>query len=196
MPIKTKDEIRAFFRNNSGKEFVLVEFERSTMAENKCHYYHFFCHNRFFRKNRLVKAANFGLVEIQKAFHIKKNMDISVFQGSALFSITQGFAEYLIETEQEIEKRFRYSLAADECFIQTMIMKSPFRDYLYLNRKGQTSNARLIDRTRPDGKNSPHIWRDSESDYIASQPSEICFARKFDAEIAPGIVEYIQKRYS
>lgn len=194
LPIKSQCAIRDFCEKHDGKEFVSVELGRKKMAENKCHYYHFFCHNRFFRKNRMVKALNFGLVAIQKALKIQHNTDVEVYQGSALFSITPAFASYLVEHEQEIRQRFRFALAADECFIQTMIMKSPFKEYLYLDANGESLNARLIDRTRPDGKNSPHIWRDDELKYVLSQPEEMCFARKFDSKIAPHIVESIREK--
>ena len=56
------------------------------------------------------------------------NLDIELYQGSALFSITGEFAKYLLSKKDEIYHRFRYSLAADECFIQTIAMKSPFKD--------------------------------------------------------------------
>ena len=196
LPIKSKDEIRAFFDRNRGKEFVSIEYERTAMANNKCRYYHLFCHNRYFRKNRLVKLLNFGCVAIQKALGICKNTDIPLLQGSALFSITPQFAEYLIDHKDEIRRRFRFSLAADECFIQTMIMNSPFRERLFINEQGKTCNARLIDRTRPDGKNSPHVWRDDEMAYIEGQPAEMCFARKFDTQIAAGIVDELRNKYS
>ena len=196
LPIKSKDEIRAFFEDNQGKQFISIEYERTTMADNKCRYYHLFCHNRFFRKNRFIKFLNFGCVEIQKVLGICKNTDISLYQGSALFSITPQFAEYLINHKDEIRRRFKFSLAADECFIQTMIMDSPFREQLYIHARGKTCNARLIDRTRPDGKNSPHVWRDDEIAFIEAQPAEMCFARKFDTRIAAGIVDELRNKYS
>lgn len=39
-----------YFKENSGTEFVSIEFERKRMAERKAQYIHLFCHNRFFRK--------------------------------------------------------------------------------------------------------------------------------------------------
>lgn len=71
-------------------------------------------------------------------------------------------------------------------------MNSPFRGKVALNGKGKPFNARLIDRTRPDGKNSPHIWRNEEFGYITAQPEEICFARKFDEKIAFNLVEELR----
>lgn len=192
LPIKTQDEIHHFFDNCRGQQFISVEKSRSMMAESKCWYRHFFCHNRFYRKNRMMKALNFAFVYLQKGLHIRYNTDIKLYQGSALFSITKGFAEYLSKNEEEIHRRFRWSLAADECFVQTMAMKSEYKDFIE-GIEGQTScNARLIDRTRPDGKNSPHVWRSDELDFILNQPTNICFARKFDERIDIDIVKQIE----
>lgn len=195
LPIKTQEDIHQFFGMHTEKEFVSIEYDRKKMAENKCRYIHLFCHNRFFRKNRLIKAINFGLVALQKTFGISVNKDIEFYQGSALFSITPQFAEYLVNQEREIKRIFRFSLAADECFIQTMLLRSYFRDNVYIDADGKPSNARLIDRTRPDGKNSPHIWRDNELETIRKQPVDICFSRKFNSEVAPIIVKAIYEEY-
>lgn len=195
LPIKSQEDIHQFFRIHTGKEFVSIEYDRKEMAKNKCRYIHLLCHNRFFRKNRLVKALNFGFVALQKAFGINVNSDIEFYQGSALFSITPQFAEYLVNQQREIRRIFRFSLAADECFIQTMLLRSHFCDNVYINAEGKTSNARLIDRTRPDGKNSPHIWRDNELEIIRKQPVDICFSRKFNSEVAPIIVKAIYEEY-
>lgn len=73
-----------------------------------------------------------------------------------------------------------------------MAMKSEYKDFIE-GIEGQTScNARLIDRTRPDGKNSPHVWRSDELDFILNQPTNICFARKFDERIDIDIVKQIE----
>lgn len=191
LPVKTQNEIHDFFDNNSGYEFVSVEKARCSMAENKARYRHFFCHNRFFRKNKLVKALNFGLVYIQKLLNIQKNTDIRLYQGSALFSITGECARYIETQISSIYKRFRYSLAADEVFMQSILMASPYRDRIKDIDKEVTCNARMIDRTRPDGKNSPHIWRADEFNFLMSLPQEYCFARKFDEKVDMEIVEKI-----
>ena len=191
LPIKTQDQIHSFFRKNDGKEFVMVEKNRTQMAVNKTQYRHFFCHNRFFRKNKLMKMLNFGLVELQKILGIKKHLDTDVYQGSALFSITQDCAKYVLSQKFRIRKLFRWSLAGDEVFLQSILMGSVFEEKIENGHQVVSSNARLIDRTRPDGKNSPHVWRNEEFEYIINQPEDMCFARKFDENIDYKIVERI-----
>ena len=72
-------------------------------------------------------------------------------------------------------------------------MASNYKNRIAKIDKSTSSNARLIDRTRPDGKNSPHIWRNDEFDYIIKQPEDICFARKFDEKVDFEIVDNIYK---
>lgn len=192
MPIKKQNQIHEFFNKMDGYEFVMIEKDRGKMAYNKTHYRHFFCHNRFFRHNKLMKALNFGLVSIQKFLHIETNNDIEMYQGSALFSITGACAKYVQSKEKEIYKRFRYSLAGDECFIQSILMNSDYASKIAGIDKTKSSNARIIDRSRPDGKNSPHVWRLNELSYIFSLPDEYCFARKFDERIDGSIIEKIR----
>lgn len=193
LPIKNQDQIHSFFDENQGKEFISVERKRSAMAYSKCVYYHFFCHNRFFRRNKLVKALNFSLVYFQKFVGVKHNTDIDLYQGSALFSVTNNFVRYLLSREKEIYKRFRYACAADECFMQTIAMDSHFRDKIVDIQEETSCNARLIDRTRPDGKNSPHTWRISDIESIINQPQGVCFARKFDEKIYLDVVKIIEE---
>ena len=189
LPIKTQDEIHRYFSENEGFEFVSIERARTGMAENKAQYRHFFCHNRYFRKSKFVKAMNFGAVKLQKVLGIRKNKDIELYQGSALFSITGVCARFVLSKEVEIYRRFRYSLAADEVFLQSILMASPYRERIKEVEKETSCNARMIDRSRPDGKNSPHVWRLDELRFLLTLPPQYCFARKFDERLDLGIVQ-------
>lgn len=75
LPIKSQNQIHDFFRKSNGLEFISVEKNRTYMANNKCQFYHFFCHNKFFRRNKLVKVLNFTIVYLQKVLGIKHNLD-------------------------------------------------------------------------------------------------------------------------
>ncbi len=77
-------------------------------------------------------------------FHIHHNTDIEFYKGSALFSITENLAKILLEKENEIRNRFKWPLAANECFMQSMIMNSPYKDTVRDIGKSESSNARLI----------------------------------------------------
>jgi hypothetical protein len=195
LPIRSQDEIHAFFKENNGKEFVEIDRSRDAMACGKAWYRHYFCHNRFFRKKRVVKILNFGLVEIQKILSIRKNTDIALYHGSALYSITGECARYVLSREKEIYRRFRWTLAGDEVFMQTILMSSRFKDRIYGIDSPKSENARLIDRTRPDGKNSPHIWRIGELSVFRDKPANKMFARKFDQNRDVEIVKALYEEF-
>ncbi len=136
---------------------------------------------------------NFGLVAVQRMMAIKTNTDIHLYHGSALFSITDECARYLLSRKREIKRRFRWALAADEVFLQTILMDSPYRDKIANIGQVKSSNARLIDWTRPRKKNSPHVWRTEDFEYILNQPEDICFARKFDEKEDLNVVMRIKQ---
>ena len=196
LPIKSNEDILAFFAEHQGEEFVNIEKKSSAWAEQCCRYRYFFSHNRYYRKNKLLKGLNIYCAKLQRWLDIKANTDISIYYGSALFSITLPFAKYLVQRKDEIKRRFRWALAPDEKFIQTMLMNSPFAENLAGKDGDSTPNCMLIDWTRDRQKNSPHVWKHSELDYLITRPKEFCYARKFmenvDMEIVTDIERYFE----
>ena len=71
-PIKTPEEIDSFFEENSGKEFVEFAPGNYEFAKYKCDYWHFFVENRKYRGNKVLKAANHGLVRLQRLLGISR----------------------------------------------------------------------------------------------------------------------------
>lgn len=179
LPIKSNVEILRYFEKHSGKEFVNVERKSMQWAERSCQYRYFFSHNRFYRKSKMLKIVNIALARTQQLFGIKCNKGITFYYGSALFSITLPFAKYVFSKRREIKKIFRWSLAPDEKFLQTILMSSPFATNIAFSDSESTFNAMLIDWHRSRQKNSPHVWTIDELDYLLSMPAGFCFARKF-----------------
>lgn len=194
-PIKTCDEVDTFFENHAGKQFV--EIYPKDFAKIKCGYYHFFVNNRWYRKNLFVKALNKVFLFAQKVLHVKRNSDIQLYHGSALTSLTHECVVYLLSKRDEIKKRFNYTLAADEVFLQTMIEKSPFKDDIYKFEKSSNANVRLIDWDRRVG-NSPHTFVMADYEKLISADEDICFARKFsedvDFEVVEKLYDYLNKK--
>lgn len=190
-PVKTKDEVDYFFTKiKKGTEFINIY--TSDFAKTKCGYYHFFTDNRWYRKNILVKSANKGFLILQKLFHIKRNHDITLYSGSALASLTHECVTFVLSKEEEIRQRFRFSLAADEVFLQTIIGNSTYKDHIYKFGRNPNSNVRLIDWNRRDD-NSPYTFKLEDFDILISTDKDICFARKFDESID---MEIVRKLYN
>lgn len=175
-PIKTAKEINQFFEKNYGYEFIDFEPKNYEFAKFKCDYWHVFIENSHYRKNRFLKLLNHSFIRIQKLFGINRH-DRELFHGSALFSITHDCAEYIVSIEREIYKRYKYSLAADEVFLQTEIYHSKFQERLYKN-KNRYSNVRFIDWDHRQGS-SPYTFKKEDFDLLMSKEN-MMFARKFD----------------
>lgn len=194
LPIKTQDQIHQYFDEHQGTEFVNIGFD-DRRCFRKCMYHHFFAQNRYYRHNMLLKLINYGVVFTERLLHIKKNTDIALYHGSGLFSITGEFGKYVVEHKEEIKNRYKYSLAADDVFVHSLLMNSQYKDKLLYLDERNTSNARLIDRTLSHKRNSPHVWELADKDIILNQPEYICFSRKF-SEKNIDVVRFVEQTYS
>lgn len=185
LPLKTPDEIDAFFSAHDN-EFVNFQPQNYEFAKYKVLCKHYFTNLRGFRTNKLLKLLNHGIAHLQKPFIDKSQQQ---YHGSALFSISRAFAEQVVADRADIESQYRYSLAADEVFLQNYIMNSEFKSRL----SDEYSNVRLIDWKNREG-NSPKTFRIEDSEEIlgAIRTEGICFARKFDANRDMEIVHLIE----
>lgn len=185
-PIKSKEEISDFFEHNRGREFVCLNTEPSTFAHYKCDYYHLFVDNRFYRQHRILHILNHTFVYLQKALFFRRKTQV-LYSGSALFCITDSFARFILQKEKAIRKRYRYTLAADEVFIQTLIMESGFsKNLIVLNNR--SLNCYQINWEKAKG-NSPYTYMISDYAALKTCPNHCLFARKFDEDVDYSIVK-------
>lgn len=193
LPIKTQNYIHSYFNQNGGVQYV--GFIHNHDNADRIKYYHFvntrqsfgemvFTHKLWYLMNRI-------LLQAQKIIGINrlKGHSLKIGKGSNWFSITHDFAKYVVSQRDFILKLCKYSTCADEIFLQTLLINSPF----YLKQYDSyhyDSNLRLIDWQR--GK--PYIF--TKEDYEMIINSDAIFARKFsefkDKEIINAIYEYIK----
>ena len=186
-PIKTQDEIHAFFKENSGKEYVefCSEEQRKDFLYRVC-WYHFFQEKignetgtdfktRQYCKweHRLLKLQRFLGVDRLRGKH-----DM-FYKGAQWFSITHGLATFVVANEPTIQKMFRWSNCADESFLQVIVMQSPYKGNIV------SDHMRMIDWNR----GTPYVFR--KEDYELLKKSSYLFARKFDEEIDKDILEML-----
>ncbi len=188
LPIKSNDYIHDFFKENNGTEFIhYTNNTADDLAINRIKYYHFFRHKRIF----IYKLLSFALFQLQRLIgvnRLKKN-DISVQKGCNWFSITGNLAEYIVDKIPYYENIFKYSYCADEVFVQTIVENSEFKNNVYMRNSSDNhlACARLIDWKR----GNPYVFRNEDFEEIISSPA--IFARKFDYDNYPEIVEKILK---
>lgn len=190
MPIKTPDEIYSFFEEQSqGRElvhFCTDEADDFTMLRIK-HYHPFRNKPRDSRFYGILRSAASRIQTIMRVDRTKK-ANLRFGFGANWFSITDQLAEYVVNNEAFIEKHFKSSSCADEIFLQTMVLNSEFVDRLYqsdLKNPDCSSIMRLIDWKRGE----PYTFKKEDFDELVS--SKMLFARKFDSELYPEIIDMI-----
>ena len=185
MPLRPQQEILDFFSNCGGKEFISCSQQLNTDAMNRVRYYYPFQEKlpprTFFAK--LFKKA--GLI-LQKLLRTDRTRGTGIIWGigSAYFDITDKMARYVLQQEPFIQKHFSSSFCADEMFLQTVFLNSPYNKPEARYVSNHTPHPyiqdtyfdvlRAIDWTR----GVPYTY--ASEDYDMLMTSGCLFARKFD----------------
>lgn len=167
--------------------------ENNLDKRNVVYYPHWIMGRSFYK--RLIKRAYVCMTGgYNCTFKIFRRKDglakIHKYFGSNWMCMTQNFIDWFRKYLQEnkwYEKDFVHSLNPDECFFQTLLMLSPYRDtrHDYLH---------YIDWSTPrkgNPKNSPNTLLMEDYDKITSSP--YLMARKFDIQVDPKIIELLQR---
>ena len=195
LPLKTQDEIHAFFRQHCGCDFVALNRKHihnlSKSYMYRLNYYYMF--QNFIGRNKdgfslkLQWLQNKHL-KLQKKLNIcrTKNSKVEFQKGSNWFSITHETARYVVNEYKKYKRYFEFTLCADEVFLQTILINSPRIDSIIDN------NLRYIDWERGE----PYTFRIEDFDTLLH--SEKMFARKFDITVDKTIIykirDILQKR--
>lgn len=180
LPLKSQEYIHNFFDKNSGLEYISCEYSERWLPRFK--YYYFLREIQRKKGSIIGKILSGGdsiLVLLQKILRINRlnSYSLTIYKGSNWFSITDNFASYLLSREEEINRLVRFSLCADESFIQTIIMDSPFKNSL------AGTNMRLVDWIRGE----PYTFKSDDLAELIN--SDMLFARKFDEKTDFNIVQ-------
>lgn len=194
LPIKTQKQIHSFFDAHQGTEFInLWKFKKSTRT--RFHYYTVFPEGEGRFATRIVNHIFKGL---QMAVGYRINKDIDFRFGSQWFSITDALARYVVEHEEWLECVFRKTSTCDEIFLPTLVAASPFADKLFVKepvgnqKEFNLSNMRFIDWTRGESIRHPWVFRTEDLSLLESV--DHLWARKFDEEIDPEIIDILYKK--
>lgn len=174
-PLKKPSEINYFFKINTGKNYI--DFDDNSNID-RLKYYYWFQRKIGKKKNFLYYLQKTSII-IQKVFRINriKGKECAIYKGANWFSITYDLANYIVSNFSEYSKLFDYTICADEIFLQTIAMSSPYKDTIVKDC------MREIDWKRGD----PYIFR--SEDYNMLTNSNKLFARKFDTEVDKHIIE-------
>lgn len=190
LPLKTQDYIHHFFDLNKNKEFVHFQHPKfeETGAKDRICKYHFFQEKIGRGSNRLLSIFNYYFLRIQKLLRINRNKEVVFYKGSNWFSITDDFARYVLGQRKWIKNVFRFTFCSDEVFLQTILMRSPYKDNVYWKYMDDDYHAivRLIDWQR----GNPYTFRICDKDEL--KKTDMLFCRKFDENIDTEIIYIIK----
>lgn len=187
LPIKSQEQIFAFFEKYKGLEFV--DEDGATISEaalSRVKYTH-----KFYGKAGSVKDILGALsVKGQKLLGVDKTQKYGniIFQkGRNWFSITHGLAKLVVEKEDWIQEVFGQSVCGDELFLQTVARNSEYAEKICNpNTMPEVPDTRYIDWKR-GSNNNPYVFR--EEDFEELKNAQGLFARKFDLNVDEKIVE-------
>lgn len=181
MPLHTQGIIHHFYESHQGKEFVGMAATFDERDRSRIDRYHLF-HETLERESmsswpkkypiRWMCDKVFGKLQSKLC---PRNKDIRFRKGSTWWSITDPFARYACAHRSWINRVFRYSLCADELFIQTLLFNSPFAARLYSSPSDTDDCAqamRLIDWKR----GTPYTYTYTDLPELINSP--MMFARK------------------
>lgn len=187
LPIKTQAEIHSFFDKAFPSNFIRFDPNANQTGSflPRISTYHLL-QDYIGRKTGLwiallEKIEHYSLW-FQRGIGVRRKQYIPAFKGTNWFSITHELAEYILSKEDLIRKQFYYSLCADEIFLHSVVMASPYRETVVNN------SLRAIDWTR----GSPYVYKKEDVDALLL--SDNLFARKFDVKIDRDAIEKVASR--
>lgn len=184
LPLKSQDVIHQFFREQDGTEFL--EFDeaanQSQLFFDRVRYYYPLQERaggsgKYLR--RPLMALGRVLVGLQKLVHIRRPDIVPVYKGAQWFSITHGLASYVVSREKLIKKQFFCGWCADEFFLQSIAMASPYRGNVVNNY------LRAIDWQRGD----PYTYRKEDVPALLTSPH--FWGRKFNEKADPEAIALV-----
>ena len=180
LPLKSQNDIHAFFEAHQGKEFIgfYDGADLSASLVRKVQRYHLFAQDfrgsgLVFLAKRIVRAC---AIRIQELRGIKRHTNIRFAKGTQWWSLTGSLIKHLLARQDEILSLYKYTFCSDEIAIQTYVYNSPFMAQVFAPEDEAKSSLRHIG------------WRDgalydwTRADYEDLMRSTALFARKFNEE--------------
>lgn len=188
LPLKTQDEIHAFFQGYSENFISFSNPISHSTYERLSLFYHIPVKHmkssiveHFFRQIQRILGVN--------RFRKWERRGYTFEKGANWVSLTNDAVGLLIRERKTIRKMTRFSHCADEVYKQIILKKAGVP--IYKDHEGNTVSMRYTDWSRGDG-NHPYVFR--MADYELLLGSDKLFARKFDQQVDFQIVEAIFQR--
>ena len=175
LPLKSQDEIHAFFTRNAGKEFIGYADTRETpeLGERMHRWYPF--PKNFREGSYRAKRLNERCIDLQHRLGIRCNPDIAYRKGPQWVSVTEDMVRYLLSRRGWIRRAFRHKQVPDESLFQTLCCYSPMKDKVFDLRDEYNGSQRKVNWAPDD---TVADW--TREDFDSLKKSRLLFARKFN----------------
>lgn len=184
LPLKPQAEIRSFFNRHFPNNFIEFDVKANQTGSflHRISTYHLF--QDYIGRNTGLPIAVLRRLEdcslrIQKWAGVQRRQYIPAYKGTNWFSITHNLVQYILSQEPLIRKQFYHSVCADEIFLHSVVMASPYRETVVNN------SLRAIDWERGE----PYTYRVEDVDALLQ--SEALFGRKFDENVDRAAIEKV-----
>ena len=188
-PIRTNGQFDSFFEQTKSKAYFSFDpdFKFAMYEEQRMSCY---CLNDIIdarNKNLLqeiiIKTSNFLQRELRKyGVHLRKPLGVKVYKGARWFSTHCDVVAYFIDyckEHPEYVRRFRFTSCCDEIFFHTLLMQSPFCDFLIKD------DLRFV--KWKDGASSPEWLTDADYEMIVASGDLFC--RKVNLQKSSELIE-------
>ncbi len=194
MPLRRKEEIYDFFEQHIDLLFLTfydsISGRKKQQLNNRLTKFHLL---QEFRKRsnketyqKIMTFLSRLLIGLQIVCRVNRIGTTEVFYGSQWFSLPYSFVKYLLEQQDNIRIKYRYTQCPDEHFIQMYAMSSEFCHKLYRNDKNEYDNMRYIE-FNTELSAHPMTFQTGDIDKLLN--STKYFARKFDENVDFNVVE-------
>lgn len=190
LPLKTQDEIHAFFNKHAGKNFIAYDCEETQKAgtfHDRVEHYYLMQNivgrnsSRYMQILRIVEGQS---VRLQAKLGLKRKKIVPLYKGANWVSITDEMVQHILKCEKIIKKQFYHSICADEIFLQSIAMSSPYCDTIVNNY------YRAIDWER----GMPYTYRKEDVSQLIHSPN--FFGRKFDSKVDEQAIRLVVEHLS
>lgn len=190
LPIKKPKYIYEFFEQNKGKEFFRLAENGANkrLIYTNTNFYHLFMGTEMkglWFKIRLPKMS----IGLQRLFGVSRcsKDKWKLYKGDQWLSITDAAVKCILEHEDYIRRRFKYTCCPDEIYKQTVLMNNGFSDKVFRTTSNNMNSAiRSIDWKR----GNPYVWTMAEAKELISSGN--LFARKFSTKKDKKIIDYLK----
>lgn len=191
LPVRAVKEFAAFLQQNDGKQFMsyfaLPASHWDQGGLERMQFFHVDGLRESWKLNKLE-----GLIgRVHRLTGYRRPLpSLPLYGGANWFNLSSEAVRFVlkyVDDHPAYLRRFRWTLTADEIFVQTILLNSVFAS------KVISDDLRFIDWST--GPEYPRIWRMEDASRLLASPDRF-FARKFDPDVDPEIIRFITAHVS